>query len=122
MSTSHIQNHGFYGGIFWREHHFIKKGDKHKGHRHHIDHATIIIRGSVEVDIEGKKQIVKAPSVIAIDKDKFHQFTSLEDDTVYFCVFATNDLKLTTLKRDSQDMTKELAKILCADCDGCEKV
>ena len=92
MSVSKIVNHGFFSNIFWREHYFYKKGDKHEGHTHILDHATIVIKGSVEVKIEGKEPYnVSAPAVIEIEKEKLHEFTALEDETIYMCVFATNE-------------------------------
>lgn len=119
-STSKKANHGFYANIYWREHTLAKAGDKHKGHKHVIDHATVVMKGSIDVLIEGKNTfIARAPCVIEIDKDKVHEFTALEDDTVYFCIFATNKLS-ETMQPMSDDKKKEFLKeTLCSDCTGC---
>ena len=33
-----------------------------------------------------------APTFIIIDKDKKHKVTALEDDTIWYCVFALRDV------------------------------
>ena len=122
ITQSSMCEHGFYGNIFWREHHLIKKGNTHKGHKHIIDHATIIIKGSVDVVIDNTHSfIASAPCVLEIDKDKFHQFTAREDDTIYFCIFATNELEKTLEESENIkiNQTDFFAKTLCSDCSGC---
>ena len=119
-TVSKIVNHGFYGGIFWREHFFYKKGDYHKGHTHHIDHATIIIKGSVRVEVEGKEPFnVTAPSVIEIPREVLHKFTALEDDTIYMCVFSTSNYADTMIRMNDDEKVEWLKNELCNDCDGC---
>lgn len=118
--TSKNPSHGFYANIYWREHLLPRAGDKHKGHKHIIDHATVVMKGSMDVVIEGEDKFsVQAPCVIEIDKDKVHEFTALEDNTVYFCIFATN--KLSETLQPMSDVKKEefLKETLCSDCTGC---
>jgi len=45
------------------------------------------------VEVEGKdpKEFV-APTFIVIKKELIHKMTALEDDTVYYCVFALRDV------------------------------
>lgn len=123
MTNENIKavNHGFYANMFWREHHFLKKGEVHKGHTHVLDHVTILIKGSVEAKIDNNEPIIiNAPSIIEIDKDKYHQFTSLEDDTIYFCVFATNDITETISNLDAEQIKEVLKDKLCVECEGCK--
>lgn len=85
---------GYFGNIWVRSHYLQYAGnDNGGGHKHHFDHITLLIRGSVEVEIEGypPKQF-KAPTFIVIKKEHKHKFTALEDDTVYYCVFALRDI------------------------------
>jgi hypothetical protein len=123
--VSKIVDHGFYGNMFWREHYFYKKGDKHKGHTHILDHVTVIMKGSVEVKVGDKDPyVVSAPSILEIPREVFHEFTALEDETIYMCIFATNDYS-ETLTTEFKDMSKEQkmdfikAINLCNDCEGC---
>jgi quercetin dioxygenase-like cupin family protein len=118
MNSSKVDSLGFYGGIFWRIHHFLKAGDTHSGHKHLIDHATLVSQGSVKCEIEDEEpRIYTAPSVIEINKDIFHKFTALEDNTVYFCVFATDHASDTDAVKS---MLNGMANKLCGDCKGCE--
>ena len=50
-------------------------------------------QGRVHVEIDGHppKEFV-APTFIIIRKQYNHTFTALEDDTIYFCIFALRDL------------------------------
>lgn len=68
--------------------HFEKAGDCNEGHTHNFDHITLLSKGSVEVDVEGKKTVFKAPHMIYITKGKSHFLTALEDDTVASCLHA----------------------------------
>lgn len=119
-SVSKIVDHGFFANIFWREHYFYNKGDKHAGHTHELDHATILIKGSIEVKIENEEPYsVSAPAVIEIEKEKLHEFTALESGTIYMCVFATNDYEETLMKMDKDKKEQFLKMMLCKDCGGC---
>ena len=116
MKPSKYTELGMYGGIFWRVHQFEKAGDKHAGHKHYVDHATLIAQGSVLCEIEGQEpREYHAPAVIEIDKDIHHQFTALEDGTVYFCVFAPGP-------EATQMDLKSMANGFCGSCSGCKPV
>ena len=124
-TVSKIVEHGFYGNMFWREHYFYKKGDVHKGHTHVLDHVTIILKGSIQVKVEDKDPYsVSAPCVLEIPKEVLHEFTALEDETMYMCVFATNEYAdtLTAITKDmSQEEKMKIIQMinLCKDCEGC---
>jgi|KBSMisStaDraftv2_1062788.scaffolds.fasta_scaffold1424112_1 hypothetical protein len=107
------------GGIFARPHHFEKKGDKHRGHYHRQDHVTIVGRGGVLCEIENEDpKEVWAPAIIPVPKDKKHNFTALEDNTNYFCVFVLRDKngEITTIYDGNDDMYGEC----CGSC-GCKE-
>lgn len=115
---------GFYGGLFWRVHRFLKAGDQHEGHQHRIDHATLVSQGAVKCEIDGQPpREYRAPAVIEIDKDLWHRFTALEDDTIYFCVFAARDPRDAEAKplspEERASLTAGMAKQFCGSCSGC---
>jgi hypothetical protein len=115
---SKIQSLGFFGGTFWRMHGFARAGDTHAGHRHKIDHSTLVSQGGVRCEIEGRQPLEYwAPAVIEINKDIHHKFTALADGTVYFCVFATDNLGETMPAPTLEKLRAEL----CADCKGCDQ-
>lgn len=85
---------GYYGNIWVRSNYFFKKGQTNGGgHRHKFDHVSLLVKGSVEVEIEGSKpKQFRAPTFIVIDKNMKHKFTALEDDVLWYCVFAMRDV------------------------------
>jgi hypothetical protein len=83
---------GYFGNI-WVRQNMLSKGEQAPGHVHYFDHVTLLAKGSVCVEVEGKdpKEFV-APTFIVIKKELIHKMTALEDDTVYYCVFALRDV------------------------------
>jgi quercetin dioxygenase-like cupin family protein len=70
---------------------FQNAGDINEGHKHLFDHATLLVKGKVEVDVEGEKSVFDAPHIIFIIKDRIHTITALEDGTVAACIHAIRD-------------------------------
>lgn len=85
---------GYFGNIWVRSNVLKYKGDNNGGgHTHHFDHISLLISGRVLVEVEGHKpKIFTAPKFIVIKKEHKHRFTALEDNTVYYCVFALRDV------------------------------
>jgi quercetin dioxygenase-like cupin family protein len=84
---------GYFGNIWVRQHVLEKAHESHSGHEHKFDHVTLLTSGKVQVEIEGKgSKEFTAPTFIVIRKEQKHTITSLEDGTVYYCVFALRDL------------------------------
>ena len=80
---------GYFGNIWIRKHLFNKKGDHIEGHKHYFDHVSLLVKGSVTVQIPGEeKRTFHAPTFIAIRKDTEHAIVAEQDDTVWYCVFA----------------------------------
>lgn len=89
LSTTETDELGYFGNIWVRKHLFYKKGDKLEGHKHYFDHVSLLVHGSVTVQIPGEeKKTFHAPTFIAIRKNTEHAIISEEDDTVWYCVFA----------------------------------
>ena len=93
--------------VYTRSMHFVKKGDIEYGHKHPYDHATLVSRGSVLVEImdEGTSlpefsKVFYAPNMIFINKDKLHRLISLEDDTVCSCIHAIRTIDETIVDPD----------------------
>lgn len=70
---------------------FKLAGTVNPGHSHIFDHPTLLVKGSVEVEVDGLKTIFKAPHILFIRKEKVHTITSLEDDTLAACIHAIRD-------------------------------
>jgi hypothetical protein len=89
-----MQDLGFFGNIWVKSHHLPKSGDSNDGgHKHKFDHVTLVIRGKVLVEVESfLPKVFTAPKFIIIKKEHEHKFTALEDDTIYYCVFAMRDV------------------------------
>lgn len=74
--------------LWVRQMHFKKAGDCNEGHVHNFDHITLLSKGSVTVDVEGKQTVFAAPHMIFIAKGKAHYLTANEDDTIACCIHA----------------------------------
>jgi quercetin dioxygenase-like cupin family protein len=84
---------GYFGNIWVRQHVLEKKGNSFPGHTHKFDHVTLLSKGSVMVHVEGKEpKKFTAPTFIIIRKEHQHNIEALEDDTLYYCVFALRNI------------------------------
>jgi quercetin dioxygenase-like cupin family protein len=72
--------------------HFEKKGDTENGHVHQFDHLTLLASGALKVTVDGVSTEFKAPHMIYIHKDKYHELMALEDNTVAYCIHALRDI------------------------------
>jgi len=80
---------GFFGNVWVRSNHLEKKGDFVKGHKHKFDHVSLLASGKVQVQIANlEPQIFTAPTFIVIRKEFVHKITALEDNCIWYCVFA----------------------------------
>lgn len=88
-----INELGFFGNIWVRQHTFDKAGEFIEGHKHHFDHVSFLTNGKAKVEVEGypAKEFV-APTFIVIRKDHEHKITAMEDNTNWYCVFALRDV------------------------------
>ena len=84
---------GYFGNIWVRQHNLKYAGNFSEGHTHKFDHVTLLTKGSVKVQVDGKepKQFT-APTFIVIRKEQKHYIEALEDDVLYYCVFALRNI------------------------------
>jgi hypothetical protein len=84
---------GYFGNIWVRQNTLNKVGHFVEGHTHHFDHVTLLISGKVSIEVDGyAAKEFTAPTFIVIRKEHEHKFTALEDNSVWYCVFALRDL------------------------------
>jgi len=84
---------GYFGNIWVKQNLLLKGGDNGGGHAHKFDHVTLLCQGKVKVEIEGHEaKEFTAPTFIIIKKEHQHRITALEDNTIYYCVFALRDV------------------------------
>jgi hypothetical protein len=85
---------GYFGNIWVRQNLLEKAGDTNgEGHKHKFDHVSLLSHGKVKVEIEGHPpKEFTAPTFIVIRREYNHKFTALEDNTIWYCVFALRDL------------------------------
>lgn len=92
--------------VFTRLMHFKKAGDVEHGHLHPYDHATMVGKGSVSVEIYDENGVnyeaktFVAPTMIYIRKDRKHKLTALEDGTVCACIHALRTVDDTLIDPD----------------------
>jgi hypothetical protein len=90
-----IERHelGYFGNIWVRQNLLKKSGEVTQGHKHHFDHVSLLATGKVRVEVEGfEPKEFTAPTFIVIKKEHSHKFTALEDNTLWYCVFALRDV------------------------------
>jgi quercetin dioxygenase-like cupin family protein len=73
-------------GLYVYAMHFEKIGDENIGHSHDYDHHTLIARGRVRVDVEGRTTEVEEFELVFVKRGLVHKFTALEDNTVAVCL------------------------------------
>jgi len=84
---------GYFGNIWVRQNTLHNAGDTGGGHLHHFDHVSLLAKGKVRVSMDGMEpKEFTAPTFIVIRKECTHEIMALEDDTVYYCVFALRDI------------------------------
>ena len=84
---------GYFGNIWVRQNLLAKAGTETIGHKHLFDHVSLLSQGRVRVHVEGyEPKEFSAPTFIVIRKEHNHKFTALEDNTIWYCVFAIRDL------------------------------
>lgn len=84
-------NLGYFGNVWIKQSILEKAGDYAPGHKHNFDHVSLLTSGKVKVEVEGKIKEFTAPTIIIIRKEYEHKFTALEDNTIFYCIFALRD-------------------------------
>lgn len=93
VGTMEHHDLGYFGNIWVRQNVLPTAGNIFDGHKHHFDHVTMLVRGSVQVEVDGHPpKTFTAPTFIVIRKDYRHKITALEDDVIFYCVFALRDV------------------------------
>lgn len=83
----------YVGNVWVKQNHLQRAGDANEGHKHHFDHVSLLAKGKVRVEIAGfEPKEFTAPTFIVIKKEHNHRFVALEDDTLWYCVFALRDV------------------------------
>jgi hypothetical protein len=91
---SQINEMGYFGNIWVRSHYMKDLGQTNgEGHYHKFDHVSLLVKGSIRLEVEGFKPTrYTAPTFVIIKKEHKHKIIALEDETIYFCVFALRDI------------------------------
>lgn len=82
------------GSIYLRSMTFLNKGDVEEGHAHTYDHFTMLVRGAVLIESNGRTSEYRADpfAIIFIPKSVTHRIIALEDNTVACCIHALHRL------------------------------
>ncbi len=83
---------GVFGNVWVRKLYFPTKDTIYEGHKHDHDHVSLLMSGSVSVEVEGfEPKEFKAPTYIVIRAEYEHKVTALEDNTIWWCIHAIRD-------------------------------
>ena len=119
-----------FGGLLIREMRLEKAGQFHQGHRHAFDHVTMLFKGRVLCERLGKpSKIYEAPAAIEIPAAEWHKFTALQDECLYYCVFARNGAKNAVedqlvareLPVEPEELTHHMVATGASTCGSCSK-
>lgn len=75
----------------------FRKGEVEQGHEHAYDHLSLLARGAVIVEVDGKLTTFTAPHIIYMSKNHKHQITALEDNTTWYCIHALRNADSTDI-------------------------
>lgn len=81
-------SHHFSAGVYAKETH-IPAGHVLVQHKHKFSHLSILASGSIELMVDGERNIIHAPACLTIEADKHHGVKSLTD-VVWYCIHATD--------------------------------
>jgi len=91
-------NMGFFGNVWIRQQYYKKAGEDHLGHKHRHDHISLLVRGGLRVEVEGKEPFevwadknTLSPTFFEVPAEHRHKLIPLVDDTVAYCIFAIHD-------------------------------
>lgn len=85
---------GYVGNVWLAQHHLPLADMEITGHAHSFDHASLLVQGRVKVQIEGEEwKEFQAPTFIVIRANLNHRIVALENDTIWYCVFAMRDFE-----------------------------
>lgn len=80
--------HHFGGGVYIKEI-AVPAGYILVQHKHDFDHLSYLVKGAVEVCVNGKIDVVHAPYCLEIKAGIHHGIKSLED-SIWLCIHATD--------------------------------
>lgn len=88
-----IEEYGYVGNVWVRQNWLLNAGDTAGGHAHFHDHVSLLVKGAIAVSVnDGPAKEFRAPTFVVIKKQHRHTIVALEDDTVFYCVFALRDV------------------------------
>jgi len=108
-------NHHFSAGVYAKET-LIPAGQVLVQHKHKFNHLSILASGSIELMVDGERNIIHAPACLTIEADKHHGVKSLTD-VVWYCIHATectdiDEIDEVLIVPSDQAKAQELAQCL----------
>lgn len=90
LAAAKVQvRHHFAGGLYAKEMR-VPAGVLIGKHMHDFDHFSVLMQGSVELDVDGECTVHHAPAFLTIQAGRVHVITALTD-VVWHCVHATDE-------------------------------
>jgi len=97
-SVMEVVNLGYFGNVWIRMQRYPKKDVENLGHKHNHDHMSLLVKGGLRVEVDGKETFevwasgdYKVPTFFEVPAEHNHKLIPLEDDTIAYCVFAMRD-------------------------------
>ncbi len=83
-------SHHFIEGELYSKRTFCKAGIKLTQHSHPYDHASALVSGSVDLEVEGAVTRLDGPAMLLVPAGKVHSVTAITD-IVWHCIHVTDD-------------------------------
>lgn len=101
--------HHFGGGVYVKEAAF-PAGSVLVQHRHTFEHLSYLVSGTVQVEVDGRRQHFTGPACLTIESHKHHGVKALTD-CVWLCIHATDCT-------DADDVDQVLIEPASVDMDA----
>lgn len=81
--------HHYFGGGVYAKDTRVRAGQILVQHKHEYDHLSYLVSGTVELMVDGQRQVLTGPVGLTIEAGKHHGVKALTD-TVWLCIHATD--------------------------------
>jgi hypothetical protein len=83
---------GYFGNIWLKKNILHKAGSFSDTHYHLFDHVSFLVKGEIDIEIDGKiTKTFQSPGIVIVPKDKPHRIIAKTDNVEWYCVFAVRD-------------------------------
>lgn len=80
--------HYIAGGVYAKELVLRQAGTLVVSHAHKYDHLSLLVRGQVQVTVDGVSRVYSAPCGVEVKAGAQHEIIAMVDDCLWYCLHA----------------------------------